>query len=126
MRVFIVATKAVHRKVLFDRVEAMGHDVVGMARALFEVERRMERLDPPDAFLTDHMLPDGFGSAIAEIVPSTPILAILPRRMELTEDERLLYAGVIQRPFDPMTLMASLEAMSLWTETGSDHNFGDS
>ena len=97
-----------------------GHEVraVGSGRECVETARAWR----PDAVLLDVMMPDVDGPTTLRELQADPATGDLPvvfltakvRSTERTELAGLGAAGVLGKPFDPMTLSAELGALLGW------------
>ena len=93
------------------RTAHSGHDAAAMARA-----------DPPDAVLLDVMMPAVDGPTTVRLFrdePSTRAIPIIFLTAKVQAGDRRLWAdldlaGVIAKPFDPMTLAADISKLLGW------------
>lgn len=94
-------------------VRTAGSGVEGLAAAA---------ADPPDAILLDVMMPDMDGPEVVRRLRAGPATAGIPvlfitAKAQLTDRQRLAaadVAGILTKPFDPMTLARDVSAILGW------------
>jgi CheY-like chemotaxis protein len=125
-RVLVIDDDDAIREVVALSLSAIGgHEVQQAATG----EQGLAAADaaPPDAILLDVMMPGLDGpSTLARLrarerTGSVPVVFLTAKvlRSERERLERLGADGVIDKPFDPMTLAAQLEAVLGWQHAGS-------
>jgi CheY-like chemotaxis protein len=125
-RILIVDDEDDIREVAQVSLELVGHyEVLTAARGTDGVARA--RTDRPDAILLDVMMPDLDGPAtLAELQadPATrdiPVL-FLTAKAQTAERSRLAQlgaAGVLTKPFDPLTLASQVASTLHWDQSDS-------
>ena len=88
---------------LMSHLELMGDVVVGLAGSVEEAEVRLQKVTP-DALVCETPLVDGVAADLRDFAAGIPILAITGLHVQLSDQERLTYAVVLPRPFDPPAL----------------------
>ncbi len=116
MKVLLVDDEEDIRKIGRLSLEAVGKFKVMLAASASEA-LSLARSDPPDLILMDMMMPgmDGL-SALAELQSDAALNAIpvlfMTAKVQRSEIDHYLSVGaigVIQKPFDPMTLPAEIK-----------------
>jgi CheY-like chemotaxis protein len=116
MKVLLVDDEEDIRKIGRLSLEAVGKFKVMMAASASEA-LSLARSEPPDLILMDMMMPgmDGL-SALAELQRDAALKAIpvlfMTAKVQRSEVDHYLSVGaigVIQKPFDPMTLPAEIK-----------------
>ncbi len=118
MKVLLVDDEDDIRKIAKMSLEFVGHfETVAVASAPEAIE--LARRDRPDLILMDMMMPGMDGLAALDEIRRTPELDAVPvmfltAKVQRTEVERYLACGalgVIQKPFDPMTLPTEIRRL---------------
>ena len=125
-RILVVDDDAMLREVAQTALELVGGWQVSTAQSGAEAQQRA-LADRPDAILLDVMMPGLDGPATANALRSDPATRDIPiiflTAKVPAEDHGswrpLRLAGVIPKPFDPMTLAADISVMLGWSDTGT-------
>lgn len=116
MRILLIDDEADIRKIAKLSLEAIGkHETVMAASAQEGIT--LAASEPPDLILMDMMMPGMDGTTALGELRRNPALAAIPvifmtakmQRDEVEAYKALGAAGVIGKPFDPMTLSAEIE-----------------
>lgn len=122
-RILVVDDDDLLREVAQTALELVGGWRVDTARSGIEGQQQA-RADPPDAILLDVMMPGVDGPATVAALradPSTRDIPVIFLTAKLVPHDQgewgpLGLAGVIAKPFDPMTLAADMSQMLGWQE----------
>jgi CheY-like chemotaxis protein len=121
-RILVVDDDAMLREVAQTALELVGGWQVSTAQSGAQAQQRA-LADRPDAILLDVMMPGLDGPATANALRADPATRDIPIIFLTAEDHGswrpLRLAGVIPKPFDPMTLAADISAMLGWSDTGT-------
>ena len=122
-RILVVDDDEMLREVAQAALELVGGWQVTTASSGAQAQQRA-RHEQPDAILLDVMMPGLDGPATVTALRADPVTRDIPiifltAKMaadDLGEWRTLQLAGVIPKPFDPMTLAADMAAMLGWQE----------
>lgn len=122
-RILVVDDDDLLREVASAALELVAGWQVSTARSGAQAQQDARR-DPPDAILLDVMMPGVDGPATVAALRADPdtrdipiifLTAKMPSQ-DLSEWQPLHLAGVISKPFDPMTLAADMSRLLGWQE----------
>lgn len=122
-RILVVDDDDLLREVASAALELVAGWQVSTARSGGQAQQDARR-DPPDAILLDVMMPSVDGPATVAALRADPdtrdipiifLTAKMPSQ-DLSEWQPLHLAGVISKPFDPMTLAADMSRLLGWPE----------
>jgi CheY-like chemotaxis protein len=122
-RILVVDDDAMLREVAQTALELVGGWQVSTAESGAQAQQQA-RTERPDAILLDVMMPGLDGPSTANALRADPATRDIPiifltakvQTDALGEWRPLRLAGVIPKPFDPMTLSAEIAAMLGWSE----------
>ena len=122
-RILVVDDDALLREVAQTALEVVGGWQVSTAPS-GSLAQQKARTEQPDAILLDVMMPGVDGPSTANALradPATCKIPIIFLTAKVQADDpgewgQLSLAGVISKPFDPMTLAAEISAMLGWSE----------
>jgi CheY-like chemotaxis protein len=123
-RILLVDDDALLREVAQSALELVGGWQVSTADSGGQAQQQA-RTERPDAILLDVMMPGLDGPTTVNALRADPVTRDIPiifltAKMpsdDLEEWRPLHLAGVIPKPFDPMTLAADMAALLGWQET---------
>ncbi|HZA04629.1 MAG TPA: response regulator [Propionibacteriaceae bacterium] len=126
-RILLVDDDALLREVAQSALELVGGWHVSTAASGGQAQQRA-RAERPDAILLDVMMPGLDGPTTVNALRADPTTRDIPiifltAKMpsdDLAEWRPLRLAGVIRKPFDPMTLAADMAALLGWQEGRGD------
>ena len=126
-RILLVDDDALLREVAQSALELVGGWHVSTAASGGQAQQRA-RAERPDAILLDVMMPGLDGPTTVNALRADPTTRDIPiifltAKMpsdDLGEWRPLRLAGVIRKPFDPMTLAADMAALLGWQEGRGD------
>ena len=123
-RILVVDDDELLREVAQAALELVGGWQVSTAHSGSQAEQQA-RTDRPDAILLDVMMPGLDGPTTVNALRADPATRDIPiifltakMPSDLAEWRPLCLAGVISKPFDPMTLAAEMDAILGWAEAG--------
>jgi CheY-like chemotaxis protein len=122
-RILVVDDDAMLREVAQTALELVGGWRVSTARSGDQAQQQA-RIERPDAILLDVMMPGLDGPTTVNALRADPATRDIPIIFltakvpsdDLGEWQSLRLAGVIPKPFDPMTLAADMAALLGWAE----------
>jgi CheY-like chemotaxis protein len=122
-RILVVDDDAMLREVAQTALELVGGWQVSTADSGAQAQQQARAMRP-DAILLDVMMPGLDGPSTANALRADPVTRDIPiifltakiQTDALAEWRPLSLAGVISKPFDPMTLSAEIAAMLGWSE----------
>ena len=122
-RILLVDDDALLREVAQSALELVGGWHVSTAASGRQAQQQA-RTERPDAILLDVMMPGLDGPTTVSALRADPVTRDIPiifltAKMppdDLGEWRLLRLAGVIPKPFDPMTLAADMAALLGWQE----------
>jgi CheY-like chemotaxis protein len=122
-RILIVDDDAMLREVAQTALELVGGWQVSTAHSGGEAQQQA-RIERPDAILLDVMMPGIDGPTTVNALRADPATCDIPiifltakvPSEDLAEWQSLRLAGVIPKPFNPMTLAADMAALLGWAE----------
>ena len=122
-RILVVDDDALLREVAQTALELVGGWQVSTAQSGGQAQQQA-RTERPDAILLDVMMPGLDGPTTVNALRADPATRDIPiifltAKMpsdDLGEWRPLRLAGVIPKPFDPMTLAADMAALLGWAE----------
>ena len=125
-RILVVDDDALLREVAQTALELVGGWQVSTAQSGGQAQQQA-RIERPDAILLDVMMPGLDGPATVHALRSDPATCDIPiifltakmPSANLAEWQSLGLAGVIPKPFDPMTLAADMAALLGWREAAT-------
>jgi CheY-like chemotaxis protein len=122
-RILVVDDDDLLREVAQTALELVGGWQVSTARSGDHAQQQA-RIERPDAILLDVMMPGLDGPTTVNALRADPATRDIPIIFltakvpsdDLGEWQSLRLAGVIPKPFDPMTLAADMAALLGWAE----------
>ena len=121
-RILVVDDDPLLREVAQTALELVGGWQVSTAQSGSEAPQQA-RTERPDAILLDVMMPGIDGPTTVNALRADPTTSDIPiifltakMPSDLGEWRPLCLAGVISKPFNPMTLAAEMAAMLGWAE----------
>jgi CheY-like chemotaxis protein len=125
-RILVVDDDAMLREVAQTALELVGGWQVSTAHSGGEAQQQA-RTEQPDAILLDVMMPGLDGPTTVNALRADPATCDIPIIFltakvpsdDLGEWQSLRLAGVIPKPFNPMTLAADMAALLGWAEAAT-------